>query len=32
MDLTDVRSNVFYSEEVYYDLNRRNNLILKKDG
>jgi len=32
MDLTDVRSNVFYSEEVYYDLNRRNNMILKKDG
>ncbi|MCL2029914.1 MAG: type IV secretory system conjugative DNA transfer family protein [Oscillospiraceae bacterium] len=32
MDLTEARSNVFYSEEVYYDLAYRNQLILTKDG
>jgi type IV secretion system protein VirD4 len=32
MDLTEVRSNVFYSEEVYYDLGLRNKKILSKDG
>ncbi|MCL2217168.1 MAG: type IV secretory system conjugative DNA transfer family protein [Defluviitaleaceae bacterium] len=28
MDLTEIRSNVFYSEEVYYDLEYRNSVIL----
>ncbi|MDR2557979.1 MAG: type IV secretory system conjugative DNA transfer family protein [Oscillospiraceae bacterium] len=28
MDLSDVRSNVFYSDEVYYDLEYRNNIII----
>jgi hypothetical protein len=28
MDMTDVRNNVFYSDEVFYDLDERNYLIL----
>ncbi len=28
MDLTDVRNNVFYADEVFYDLDERNYLIL----
>ncbi len=28
MDLTDVRSNVFFGDEIYYDLDERNYLIL----
>ncbi|MCL2096406.1 MAG: type IV secretory system conjugative DNA transfer family protein [Oscillospiraceae bacterium] len=28
MDLTEVRSNIFYSEEVFYDLANRNNTVL----
>ena len=28
MDMTEVRNNVFYSEEVYYDLDDRNYLVL----
>jgi type IV secretion system protein VirD4 len=31
MSLDDVRSNVFYGEEVYYDLEYRNSIILKDD-
>jgi type IV secretion system protein VirD4 len=32
MDLTDIRSNVFFSEEVYYDLAWRNYIVLDKDA
>ncbi|MDR2531972.1 MAG: type IV secretory system conjugative DNA transfer family protein [Oscillospiraceae bacterium] len=28
MDLSEIRSNVFYSDEVYYDLEYRNSIIL----
>ena len=28
MDMTDVRNNVFYGDEVFYDLEERNYLIL----
>lgn len=28
MDLTDVRKNVFFGEDVYYDLGRRNEIVL----
>ena len=28
MDMTDVRNNVFYSDEFFYDLDERNYLIL----
>ena len=28
MDLTDVRSNVFFGSEVYYDLDERNYIVL----
>ncbi len=28
MDLTDVRNNVFYADDIYYDLDERNYLIL----
>ena len=28
MDLTDVRANVFFGDEVYYDLDERNYLVL----
>jgi type IV secretion system protein VirD4 len=31
MDLTEIRSNVFYSDEVYYDLEYRNSLVLKEE-
>ena len=27
MDLTDVRSNVFYADKVFYDIAKRNNLV-----
>lgn len=30
MDLTEVRSNVFFSDEIYYDLEERNNIILRR--
>lgn len=30
MDLTEARSNVFFSDEVYYDLDARNEIILKR--
>lgn len=30
MDLTEVRSNVFLSDEVFYDLDRRNDIILQR--
>ncbi|MCR5675649.1 MAG: type IV secretory system conjugative DNA transfer family protein [Lachnospiraceae bacterium] len=32
MDLTDVRSNVFFGDEIYYDLDERNYLILDQEG
>ncbi len=32
MDLTDVRSNVFFGDDVFYDLSERNYLILDKEG
>ncbi|MCL2109111.1 MAG: type IV secretory system conjugative DNA transfer family protein, partial [Oscillospiraceae bacterium] len=32
MDLTEVRSNVFYSDEVYYDLGARNAVIFKNSA
>ncbi|MBQ7678261.1 MAG: type IV secretory system conjugative DNA transfer family protein [Butyrivibrio sp.] len=28
MDLTDVRSNVFFGDEIYYDLDERNYIVL----
>ena len=28
MDLTDVRSNAFFGDEVFYDLDERNYLVL----
>ena len=28
MDLTDVRSNVFYADRVFYDITRRNKMML----
>jgi type IV secretion system protein VirD4 len=31
MDLTDIRSNVFFAEEVYYDLNYRNQVVFEKE-
>ncbi|MCR5178747.1 MAG: type IV secretory system conjugative DNA transfer family protein, partial [Lachnospiraceae bacterium] len=31
MDLTDVKSNVFFGDDVYYDLDERNYLILDKN-
>ena len=31
MDLTEIRSNVFYSEEIYYDLGYRNSVVLKSE-
>jgi hypothetical protein len=30
MDLTDVRKNVFFGEDVYYDLNTRNEIVLQE--
>ena len=30
MDLTEVRKNVFFGEDVYYDLGRRNEIILSE--
>jgi type IV secretion system protein VirD4 len=30
MDLTDVRKNVFFGEDVYYDLGTRNEIVLKE--
>ena len=30
MDLAEVRSNVFFSDEVFYDLEARNQIILKR--
>ncbi len=32
MDLTEVRSNVFFGSEVYYDLDERNYIVLDMDG
>ena len=32
MDLTDVRSNVFFGSEIYYDLDERNYIILDMQG
>ncbi len=32
MDLTEVRSNVFFGDEVYYDLDERNYLILDENA
>ena len=31
MDLTDIRSNVFFSEEIYYDLGYRNSIVLTSE-
>ena len=31
MDLTDVKSNAFFGDEVYYDLEERNYLILEQE-
>ena len=31
MDLSEIRSNLFFSEEVYYDLDDRNQIILGAD-
>ena len=28
MDLTDVRSNAFFGDEIFYDLDERNYLVL----
>ncbi len=30
MDLTEARSNVFFSDEIYYDLDTRNDIIFKR--
>ena len=30
MDMTDVRKNVFFGEDVYYDLGRRNEIVLEE--
>lgn len=30
MDLTEVRKNVFFGEDIYYDLGERNNIVLKE--
>lgn len=30
MDLSDVRKNVFFGEDVYYDLGRRNEIVLRQ--
>jgi hypothetical protein len=30
MDLTDVRSNVFHADRVFYDIVRRNQLMVPK--
>jgi type IV secretion system protein VirD4 len=32
MDLTDVRSNAFFGEDVYYDLDERNYLMIEENG
>ncbi|MCR4763567.1 MAG: type IV secretory system conjugative DNA transfer family protein [Lachnospiraceae bacterium] len=32
MDLTDVRSNVFFGSEIYYDLDERNYIVLDMAG
>ncbi|MCR5674360.1 MAG: type IV secretory system conjugative DNA transfer family protein [Lachnospiraceae bacterium] len=32
MDLTDVRSNVFFGSEIYYDLDERNYIVLDMKG
>lgn len=32
MDLTEVRSNMFFGEEVFYDLDERNYLVLDETG
>ena len=32
MDLTDVRNNVFYADDIYYDLDERNYLILDAEA
>ncbi len=32
MDLTDVRSNVFFGSEIYYDLDERNYIVLDMQG
>ena len=32
MDLTDVRANVFFGDEIYYDLDERNYLVLDGEG
>ena len=31
MDLSEVRSNLFFSDEVYYDLDERNQIVLSSD-
>jgi type IV secretion system protein VirD4 len=31
MDLTDVRNNVFYADDIFYDLDERNYLVLDSD-
>jgi type IV secretion system protein VirD4 len=31
MDLTDVRSNVFMAEKVFYDINERNRLVVGEE-
>ena len=32
MDLSEVRSNAFFPDEVYYDLTERNNIVLGAEG
>ena len=32
MDLTDVRSNVFHADRVFYDITRRNKLMVPDRG
>ena len=31
MDLTEIRSNMFKADEVYYDLGKRNSKVLGTD-
>jgi type IV secretion system protein VirD4 len=31
MDLTDIRSNVFMAEKVFYDINVRNKLVVGEE-
>jgi hypothetical protein len=32
MDLTEVQSHAFFGEDVYYDLDERNYLMMEENG